>query len=194
MKLASAQRTGRPPNAGAHNGTLVVVAGVLLDGEGRVLVAQRPAGKKIGGAWELPGGKVEYGEDVEAALQRELLEEVGARALTWQPLTFAATRNLPAEPSPRVRRVVMLVFLVREWEGDARGAEGQAVRWVAPGDLLQATPRQCSATASLLTADVLQQPYSCVSAVHASAHRCLRRMQPAFLVLSRPRATVCLGA
>ena len=73
--------------------TVLVVAVALIDGDGRVLIAQRPEGKQMAGLWEFPGGKVEPGERPEAALIRELREELGigsARA-AWPPLSSPAT-------------------------------------------------------------------------------------------------------
>ena len=75
--------------------TVLVSAVALVDADGRVLLAQRPAGKSMAGLWEFPGGKVEQGETPEAALIRELHEELGIE--TWQsclaPLTFAQVTN-----------------------------------------------------------------------------------------------------
>lgn len=75
------------------NMLLTVVAVALIDGEGRVLVQQRPAGKSLAGMWEFPGGKVEAGETAEAALIRELGEELGIEVdeAALVPVSFATT-------------------------------------------------------------------------------------------------------
>ena len=110
---------------------LILVAAVaLVDSDGRVLVAQRPEGKAMAGLWEFPGGKVEPGETPEAALMRELSEELGIE--TWQsclaPLTFASH----AYPD---FHLLMPLFACRRWQGTPTGHEGQALRWVRPRDL-----------------------------------------------------------
>ena len=111
--------------------TLVLVAAVaLIDADGRVLLAQRPPGKSMAGLWEFPGGKVEPGETPEAALIRELHEELGIE--TWAsclaPLTFASH----AYPD---FHLLMPLFACRRWQGTATPREGQALKWVRPGDL-----------------------------------------------------------
>jgi 8-oxo-dGTP diphosphatase len=110
---------------------IVLVAAVaLIDADGRVLLAQRPAGKSLAGLWEFPGGKVEPGETPEAALIRELREELGID--TWQsclaPLTFASH-------SYDDFHLLMPLFACRRWQGTAHGAEGQALAWVRPEKL-----------------------------------------------------------
>ena len=111
--------------------TLVLVAAVaLIDADGRVLLAQRPPGKAMAGLWEFPGGKVEPGETPEAALIRELHEELGIE--TWAsclaPLTFASH----AYPD---FHLLMPLFACRRWQGMVEPREGQALKWVRPGDL-----------------------------------------------------------
>lgn len=105
---------------------IVLVAAVaLIDPDGRVLLAQRPAGKSLAGLWEFPGGKVEPGETPEAALIRELHEELGIE--TWQsclaPLTFASH-------SYESFHLLMPLFACRRWNGVVQGREGQALAWV----------------------------------------------------------------
>ncbi len=114
---------------------IVLVAAVaLIDADGRVLLAQRPEGKSLAGLWEFPGGKVEQGETPEAALIRELREELGID--TWKsclaPLTFASH-------SYEAFHLLMPLFACRRWEGVVRGAEGQALAWVRP-ELLKNYP------------------------------------------------------
>ena len=110
--------------------TVLVSAVALIDRDGRVLLAQRPAGKEMAGLWEFPGGKVEPGETPEAALIRELHEELGID--TWQsclaPLTFASH-------SYERFHLLMPLFACRKWEGIPRAREGQALKWVRVCDL-----------------------------------------------------------
>ena len=103
---------------------LHVAAAALVDGEGRVLVAQRPAGKHLAGLWEFPGGKIESGESPEAALVRELHEELGidTAASCLAPAGFAS------HPYPDFH-LVMLLFVCRKWRGTPRGRAGQAIAW-----------------------------------------------------------------
>lgn len=110
--------------------TVLVSAAALIDGEGRVLLAQRPEGKSMAGLWEFPGGKVEEGETPEAALIRELHEELGIE--TWQsclaPLCFASH-------SYEKFHLLMLLFACRKWDGIPQSREGQALKWVRAKDL-----------------------------------------------------------
>jgi 8-oxo-dGTP diphosphatase len=107
--------------------TVLVSAVALIDAEGRVLLAQRPEGKAMAGLWEFPGGKVEPGETPEAALIRELHEELGID--TWQsclaPLTFAS-------PSYEDFHLLMPLFACRKWQGIPTAREGQQLAWVRP--------------------------------------------------------------
>ena len=107
--------------------TVLVSAVALIDPEGRVLLAQRPEGKSMAGLWEFPGGKVEAGETPEAALIRELQEELGIN--TWKsclaPLTFASHAYDDFH-------LLMPLFACRRWEGIASPREGQTLAWVAP--------------------------------------------------------------
>jgi 8-oxo-dGTP diphosphatase len=110
---------------------LVLVAAVaLIDRDGRVLLAQRPEGKAMAGLWEFPGGKVEAEETPEAALIRELHEELGID--TWEsclaPLTFASH----AYPD---FHLLMPLFACRKWQGTPQSREGQALKWVRPSEL-----------------------------------------------------------
>ena len=99
-----------------------VVAGVLRDDSGRVLVAQRPAGKHLAGLWEFPGGKVDPGEQRTDALRRELHEELGIDIGRVQPLIRVPHRY------PELH-VDLDVFTVDEWQGDIHAGEGQALAW-----------------------------------------------------------------
>lgn len=110
--------------------TLLVSAVALVDADGRVLLAQRPEGKAMAGLWEFPGGKVEAGETPEAALIRELQEELGVD--TWQsclaPLTFASHAYDDFH-------LLMPLFICRKWQGIPQPREGQVLKWVRPNDL-----------------------------------------------------------
>lgn len=109
---------------------LLVVACALVDADRRVLIAQRPEGKSMAGLWEFPGGKVEPGESPEAALIRELKEELGID--TWKsclaPLTFASH-------SYDDFHLLMPLFACRKWDGIVQGQEGQNLAWVRPDAL-----------------------------------------------------------
>ena len=108
--------------------TIRVVAAVLHDSEGRILVGQRPAGKTLAGLWEFPGGKLEPGEAAEAALRRELFEELGIQVRSCRPL-MQLRHEYPE------RHVELLVWLVEHYGGEARGLEGQALHWVSVQEL-----------------------------------------------------------
>jgi len=109
---------------------LLVAAGALVDEDGRVLLCQRPEGKSLSGLWEFPGGKVESDETPEAALVRELREElgidVGARCLS--PLSFVSHDYGDFH-------LLMPLYLCRKWTGIPQSLEGQALKWVWPKNL-----------------------------------------------------------
>jgi 8-oxo-dGTP diphosphatase len=105
-----------------------VVAAVLRDAGGRVLIAQRPAGKHMAGYWEFPGGKIAPGESSEAALTRELAEELGVSLRRCHPLL-----HLRHDYADRV--VELDVFVVDDYGGEPSGLEAQALKWVAAAEL-----------------------------------------------------------
>ncbi|MDH2326844.1 8-oxo-dGTP diphosphatase MutT [Cereibacter sp. SYSU M97828] len=109
---------------------VLVSAVALIDSDGRVLLAQRPEGKSLAGMWEFPGGKVEAGETPEAALIRELKEELGidTHASCLAPLTFASHSYADFH-------LLMPLFACRKWQGVPHGHEGQALAWVRPNAL-----------------------------------------------------------
>lgn len=111
---------------------LLVAAAALVDSDGRVLVAQRPAGKHLAGTWEFPGGKVEPGEPPELALVRELHEELGidTAASCLAPCGFASHAY-------EQFHLVLLLFACRKWNGRPQGRQGQGVRWVRVPELFQ---------------------------------------------------------
>ena len=106
---------------------VLVVAVALVDVDNRVLLQQRPQGKSMAGLWELPGGKIVEGESPEAALIRELKEELGIDATKGclAPLTFASHRYENFQ-------LLMPVYACRVWKGIPSGKEGQALKWVRP--------------------------------------------------------------
>jgi 8-oxo-dGTP diphosphatase len=109
---------------------LLVVAAALVDADGRVLLAKRPAGKPLAGLWEFPGGKVEVAETPEAALIRELKEEldIDVPAKCLAPLTFAS-HSYPEF------HLLMPLFVCRNWEGNITPRQGQQLAWVRAGKL-----------------------------------------------------------
>ncbi|PWG65276.1 thiamine monophosphate synthase [Spiribacter halobius] len=108
-----------PPSKGAVS----VAAGVLRDRQGRVLVTRRADHRHQGGLWEFPGGKIEPGESVEAALARELAEELGIRVQASRPLIRVPYRY----PD---KQVCLEVHEVTQFEGEPQGLEGQPLRWL----------------------------------------------------------------
>ena len=113
------------PTTGAELPVVVVVAAALIDADGRVLLAERPPGKAMAGLWEFPGGKLGARETPEAALIRELKEELGidvsARCLA--PFTFASHRY-------EAFHLLMPLYLCRIWDGLVEAREGQRLAWV----------------------------------------------------------------
>ncbi len=102
-----------------------VMAGVLRDDDGRVLLAQRPAGKHLAGMWEFPGGKIEPGETPAAALTRELEEEIGV-------LVRRATPLIQARHEATGHALLLDAWVVEQWQGEPRSLEGQALQWLLP--------------------------------------------------------------
>jgi mutator protein MutT len=109
-------------NREAAAGAIHVVAGVLIDRRSRVLIAQRPPGKHMAGAWEFPGGKLEPGEAPRDALRRELEEEIGVAIEHPRPLLRLRHRYAYGE-------VLLDVWVCRRFRGTPRGLDGQALRW-----------------------------------------------------------------
>ena len=99
-----------------------VAAGILLDQDGRYLLGQRPAGKPYAGYWEVPGGKMEAGETVFEALQRELQEELGI-------LIDSCEEIMVLEHDYPHAYVRLHVNIILSWQGEPRGCEGQQLSW-----------------------------------------------------------------
>lgn len=110
---------------------VLVVACALIDQDGRVLIAKRPSGRDMAGLWEFPGGKIEAGELPEAALIRELKEELGINVSEscLAPLTFASH-------SYSDFHLLMPLFVCRKWQGEIVALENQELAWVRPNRLI----------------------------------------------------------
>jgi len=109
---------------------VLVAAAALVDRDGRVLLAQRPPGKSMAGLWEFPGGKVGEGETPEAALIRELREElaIDVTAACLAPFTFASHAYADFH-------LLMPLYVCRRWKGTLTPREGQALKWLRPRDM-----------------------------------------------------------
>ena len=105
--------------------TVLVVACALVDTDGRVLIAKRPQGRPMAGLWEFPGGKVEVGETPEAAMIRELAEELGieVKPACLAPFTFASHTY-------ETFHLLMPLYICRKWEGEVRPQQNQEITWV----------------------------------------------------------------
>ncbi len=117
--------------------SLLVSAVALIDADGRVLLARRPAGKAMAGLWEFPGGKVQTHETPEAALVRELKEElaIDISESCLAPLAFASHFYDAGEAGPEAFHLLMPLFVCRIWKGTLEALEGQTLKWVRPLDL-----------------------------------------------------------
>jgi 8-oxo-dGTP diphosphatase len=109
---------------------LPVVAVALVDADGRVLLQQRPPGKPMAGLWEFPGGKVEAGETPEAALIRELEEELGiaTHASCLAPATFASA-------ALGEKHLLLLLYVCRKWSGQPEARHATALQWARPAQM-----------------------------------------------------------
>lgn len=123
-----------------------VVAGALIDSGGRVLIAERPAGKAQAGRWEFPGGKRTPKESPREALARELLEELGIELGEAAPL-LGVTHHYASAPAP----VFIDAWRVESWRGEIRALDGQRLRWCSPRELAEA--------------DILEADYAIVTAL-----------------------------
>jgi 8-oxo-dGTP diphosphatase len=111
---------------------VLVVAAALVDAQGRLLLAERPAGKSMAGLWEFPGGKVEPGERPAQSLVRELHEELGlvVEEVLLEPFHFASHDY-------ETFHLLMPLYLCRRWQGEVVPQEGQRHAWVRGADLGQ---------------------------------------------------------
>ncbi len=100
----------------------------MIDGHGRLLIAQRPPGKDLAGRWEFPGGKLESGEDRRTGLARELREELGIAIATPRPL-------IRVRHAYDYGEVLIDTWVVRHYQGEPRGLDGQALRWCTQAEL-----------------------------------------------------------
>lgn len=107
-----------------------VAVGIIINPQGEVLIAKRPAHKYKGGLWEFPGGKLEPGETVFKALERELKEEIGIQII-------AAAPWLQITHDYKDRNVLLDTWLITHYSGEPQGQEGQDIRWVKPALLNQ---------------------------------------------------------
>ena len=109
---------------------MTVVAAALVDSERRILLQQRAPDRAMAGLWEFPGGKVEPGELPEAALARELEEELGV-AVAAESLTPACFASAPLGE----RHLILLLYLCREWRGEPQPLDASALKWCALEDM-----------------------------------------------------------
>lgn len=120
-----------PRTSDATSPLLIVSAAAIIDADGRLLVQRRPVGSDFPGLWEFPGGKIEPGESPEAALVRELREELGIDVDPERlaPACFASDRL-------RGRHLLLLVFVCRDWLGVPQPLQASELKWVRPVELL----------------------------------------------------------
>ena len=125
--------TAPEPEPGPAGGNLVLVAAcALIDTDSRVLLTRRPEGKAMAGLWEFPGGKLQQGETPEAALIRELHEELGIDVASHCLAAFA----FASHAYPKFH-LLMPLFVCRRWKGRPQSREGQALAWVRPEKLAE---------------------------------------------------------
>jgi 8-oxo-dGTP diphosphatase len=118
----------------ARSKVVYVSAALLVDEDGKILLSKRPEGKNLSGYWELPGGKVESEETPEAALVRELEEELGVKTCAGclYPLTFVSYHYGDFH-------LVMNVYVCRNWKGSVMAQEGQEMCWIEPKAIMAYT-------------------------------------------------------
>lgn len=109
---------------------MIVVAAALVNGEGRVLLQQRAPGRHMAGLWEFPGGKVDSGELPEAAIARELWEELGisVEGDALVPACFASAPLLD-------RHLLLLLYICRAWGGEPQALDASALKWLRPAEM-----------------------------------------------------------
>ncbi len=138
------------PPAGPGKPIVLVVAVALVDVDGRVLIARRPEGKDLAGLWEFPGGKLHTGETPEAALVRELREELGidTKGSCLAPIAFASHAYQDFH-------LVMPLYVCRVWRGTVTAREGQELAWVRPARVCDYTMPPADFTLIPLLRDLL---------------------------------------
>jgi mutator protein MutT len=141
-----------------------VVAAAVIDAQGRVLIAQRPAGTHMAGSWEFPGGKLESGEERRAALARELREELGIAISAPRPL-------IRLRHAYSHKEVFLDIWVVRHYQGEPHGREGQRVRWCTQAELetVELLPADGPIVAALRLPERLTEPETRDYVVGASA-------------------------
>ena len=128
-KVAADSLPTHGPQSTVHSLPVIqVVAGALIDQQGRVLIAQRPPGKHLAGGWEFPGGKLDAGETPIDGLRRELREELGIEIVRTEWLA-GCEHDYPD------RRVQLDLWLVPEFAGEPQSLDGQALRWIELSEL-----------------------------------------------------------
>ena len=110
---------------------MTVVAAALVDSQRRILLQQRAAGRAMAGLWEFPGGKMESGELPEAALIRELAEELGIHVAA-EDLAPACFASAPVGES----HMILLLYVCRRWTGEPRPLDADALKWLRPGEMV----------------------------------------------------------
>lgn len=111
--------------------TVVKVAvGIIFDSDDKVLIARRQANQHQGNRWEFPGGKVERGENSQQALRREIHEELGIDVQSAEFMMEILHHYVE-------KSVLLIVYTIRQWRGEARGCEGQPIKWVDRDELAQ---------------------------------------------------------
>lgn len=130
QSLRCHQRRLSHVNAPSGRRLLLVVAALLVDGQGRVLITQRPPGKAMAGLWEFPGGKLEVGETPEEGLARELHEELGVKTepQDFHPFAFASHQYADFH-------LLMPLYECRRWTGEFQARDVAAYRFIEPSDL-----------------------------------------------------------
>lgn len=172
-----------------------VVAGVLTDARGRILLARRTEGRDLAGAWEFPGGKLEPGETPFQALDRELFEELGIRIHAMQPL-------ISVPQAYRDKRIVLDVYRVSKFSGKPRGLEQQALAW-SPQEKLHTYPMPpadrpvvaalTQAPSYLITPATVGEPAQFLARIETALANGIRRLQLRFGGLP-PAETLALSA
>ena len=116
--------------------TVHVAVGLIINKENQILIARREAHQHQGDKWEFPGGKLEQGEDPQSALCRELKEELGI-TINQADFLFDIRHQYEAYANHPAKKLVLHIYQVDDWKGEAAGKEGQTIRWVEKRNLKQ---------------------------------------------------------